>query len=49
MIKRMNKDRAYDFLCADGIKKIVFAYKFHHPRLRTILEKFVDVVIEKAQ
>jgi len=33
VMQNMNNDRAFDFLCNDGIQKIVFAYKFHHPRL----------------
>jgi len=48
VIKQMNPDWAFDFMCSDGMQKIVFAYKFHHPRLREILERLIDIVIEKG-
>lgn len=35
-------DRAYDFLKADGVERIIFAYKFYHPKFRPIAVKFLN-------
>ena len=49
LIDKLTPDKAYDFLCADGIKKVTFAWKFHHPRIRKLLEDLVDKVVETGR
>ena len=38
----MNEERAYDAILADSIDRIVFVYRYHHPRFRMPLQTFVD-------
>jgi hypothetical protein len=40
----MNNERAYDFYKADGIERIIFAYKHYHPMLRPVVVKFIESV-----
>mmetsp|Transcript_35427 Transcript_35427/g.26387 ORF Transcript_35427/g.26387 Transcript_35427/m.26387 type:complete len:119 (-) Transcript_35427:511-867(-) len=46
MTNSMNKDRAYDFLKADGIERIIFAFKHYHPMMRAPIIEFVNSVYQ---
>jgi hypothetical protein len=38
------EDRAYDFMKADGVERIIFAYKYYHPRFRPSTVSFINQV-----
>jgi len=38
------EDRAYDFLKADGVERIIFAFKHYHPMLRPQVLGFLEAV-----
>lgn len=42
----MNKDRAYEFLNADGVERVIFAYKHYHPKFREPVCQFLKQVFE---
>lgn len=49
IIQKMNYERAFDVLIGEVLERIVFSYKFHHPSIRTVLEFFMDSVIENGR
>ena len=42
-------ERAYDFLKADGIERIIFAYKHYHPKMREPVVAFINSVYFHGQ
>jgi hypothetical protein len=42
-------ERAYDFLKADGIERIIFAYKHYHPKFRPVVVAFINSVYFHGQ
>eukprot|EP00347_Sterkiella_histriomuscorum_P006066 403354196 len=49
MTLAMNNERAYDFLKADGIERIIFAYKHYHPKFRPYVINFMNSVFTHGQ
>jgi len=48
MVRYMNKDRAKDALENECLNRIIKAYKVHHPSMRQILQRFVEVTIDQG-
>lgn len=42
-------DRAYDFLRADGVERIIFAFKHYHPKFRSNVAAFVQACFQHGQ
>ncbi len=46
MVKHLTPERANDVLINDGLLRIVRAYKYHNPKVRPVLHRFIETVVD---
>lgn len=46
MGQSMNKERAYEFMQADQVERVIFAFKHYHPKFRPVVCEFLKQVFE---
>jgi len=42
----MNSERAYEFMQADQVERVIFAFKHYHPKFRPVVCEFLKQVFE---